>query len=383
MDWHAVLQRCAITIPVITATLFASPYTYKTIVKTGDSFEGKIVSSLNGVSLNNPGTVAFQIGFTDGDRGIATQHGLVLHESASLTFDGFSQPFINDAGTVVFEAAYPKGATFSKYAMFVDGDLFAGDEISLGGRTLIRPWPIGIDNSGNILLSASFGDAGDYSYGFFTTRDGLVVKPGDTIDGYTLTDIGSPVIDSEGTIAFLAGYTTASGDKGAGLFTPNHFLVSTGQVIDGVTLAYLSTAVVSSSGFYFMGYGPAPGTPSPDGIFTPTSLLVRGNVFLADVNDAGTLLFWGQQGLSTQYGPVAPPGTMIDGLEMVGPFGQSAINNRGEVAFGAYLSNGDYAIVLAQPTQTPEPSTVLLLAPPALALLVLNRRKLLHNHIPT
>lgn len=193
----------------------------------------------------------------------------------------------------------------------------------------------------------------------------VVAKTGDTIDARTLTGfhlpsfgLNAPAINTSGSVAFYATY--AQGNfVGEGIFTPTSLVLRTGDVVSGQTVEGISFApalndrgtvavrcLLSSQSF---------------ALYTTTNLLVKtgdsiGGQTLSDlgppaINNNGTLAFagWfsGGTGVFTQSALLASSADLIEGKLPTG-FGPPAINDSGRVAFQSWFS-GRIATAIATP----------------------------------
>lgn len=278
----------------------------------GGSFDGSL-SDLNRHGLNDAGAVAF----ADTVSGGSASSGVFLasgggHTAVALAgetapdtgggvYDGFGAPAVNSGGTVVFPAMVAGGST--------SGGLFA-------------------DSAGVDSLLASVGD------------------PAPGTGGGAFTDFLYPEVNANDAVVFLSDVT--GGSATGGIFR-----------IDG---GAPSAVVVENDS--------APGTGG--GSFTA----ITG---LAAINDAGDIAFsavvsggsseagvfrfaaaTGQIAPVVLFGEAAPD----SGGATFAQFGSVDVNDAGQVALQATLSNGNTGVFLATES-TPVP------AAPALALVVL------------
>lgn len=138
----------------------------------------------------------------------------------------------------------------------------------------------------------------------------LVVGPGDTIDGKTLTGAGAVSLNDAGDIAFLGEFSNGGGSQ-RGLFTLDKLLAAPGDVIDGETLLgfYGSPSINDAGDVYFVGEIPAGSA-----------------VFRVDVaSGVGSL--------------IAAEGDIIDGKTLLGLVDVAA-NDGGDLAISAGYSDG-------------------------------------------
>ena len=109
-------------------------YRVSVLVSQGDTIDGKRLTNVGRVSLNDEGVVAF-VGHFDGGHGIFTQHALVV--STGDTISGkkltrvWATPMINNAGTIVFRGRFAGGQGY-----FTQHEKIALLGETLGGKTL-------------------------------------------------------------------------------------------------------------------------------------------------------------------------------------------------------------------------------------------------------
>jgi hypothetical protein len=232
----------------------------------------------------------------------------------------------------------------------------------IDGNTLTFVGPATINDAGTVAFVAGFSD----QVGIFRSskhpcgaerehedhRDlRLLVKTGDTIDGLTPLDFGTPVLNDRGTVAFI-GTFGSSGSLGSAIFgtresdcgdVRSEVLVKSGDIIASHTLQGVGSTVTAQPAidnrgtvFFFASFD-----SRGEGIFTSSTFLAstgermpstdgHGNVVLMNLTANGG-------GIFTQANPLVESGDIISGLTLLS-FGDSpAVNRRGTVAFlGAF-----------------------------------------------
>jgi hypothetical protein len=233
-----------------------------------------------------------------------------------------------------------------------------GDTID--GNTLTFVGPATINNAGTVAFVAGFSD----QIGVFRSlehpcgterRRGdhqpdrkLLVKTGDTIDGLTPLDFGTPVLNDRGTVAFIGTYESL-GLQSAIFEThesedcahvKSEVLVKAGDMIAGHTLGGFGSTVTAQPAidnrgrvFFWAFFDSGTGA----GIFMPSALLVstqernpstdgHGNVVIMNFTSNGG-------GIFTQSSPLVESGDIIQGLTLLSFGDGPAVNHRGTVAF--------------------------------------------------
>lgn len=402
---RTLVRRSAAALAVATAWLVAPAsaavtYDFTLIADTTGPFSG--LGQF--VSINDAGTVAFTAGLAAGGVGFFTGAGgpitTIADSSGPIsTFTG-GVAVINDAGTVAFFATLDTGVR----------GIFAGDG---GPLTTIADasgafgtgfgFTPSINNSGVVAFSATL-DAG--GQGIFT-GDGssitlIATVPGPVLLGPLLSD---PAINDAGTVAFLARH-------GASCPPSCSFSILTG---DGGPLATIAS---TTSGFTILGSPPATnnqgtvafrGSNPLGGIFTgsggPIATVADSsgplNIVLANhrvaINDLGEVAFLanldaGGDCILTGPDPVDDrvicQGDALLGSTVGHPtfpflttgnlgFFRDGLNDSGELAFWARLTDGREVVVRATPeteAAVPAPGTLAMLAA-ALPIVWLARRR--------
>lgn len=178
----------------------------------------------------------------------------------------------------------------------------------------------------------------------------MVVKAGDRIDGQTLTWISDPVsLNDAGTVAFAAGtkaLETAARRGQHVIFTENHLIAKPGDRIDGCTLTEIGAAegmvldprpVIGERGevYFSANYAsPCRGGALGTNLFTQQHVvrLARRPGGFFDVSARGVIGALTDKGIYDRAAAIVQYGSMIDG-ERVDGIGPPAINNAGRVVF--------------------------------------------------
>ncbi len=352
----------------------APGYTFTILAQTGDTIDGKTLTSVGSPIINNEGTVAFQGSF-DGGSGIFTDSKLLVQTGDTIggnTLTDILEFVMNNAGTVAFLGTFPGGVgLFTPSALLVK----TGDVID-GGTLLsianVRPGQavyviggvhsIGINAAGVVVFEADYTESDSYGLPVFGkgifTNNALV--SGTT--GPTRPDVYDPQINDAGTVVFVR----PVGIDVIGIFTQSGFL-------DGEPVA--DHPVINNAGSIAFFCGSDNEFVTINGICTHAHLdfwgtgAIIGGKTLTQVpswtgpalNDAGTVAFVGE------FAGPQPPFPFVDELGIFSPSellvatGDSiagkifsygflgSINNSGAIVFGASFSDGTAGIVMATP----------------------------------
>ena len=350
-------------------------YTFTSLVDTTGAFSdfGPSYSA----SLNASGCVAFRAALDDGRNGVFRANGTTVTTitTSAETFASYSDPVINQAGTVVFWAQ--DGPALTQKIMTGSGgplvtiadttgqfrEVYGNPSINAAGTVafngILRAGgsSIFVSNSavttptGILASTSTINDAGTMAFQGYLNGHYLIgaSNGGPTtiiaVDSGPLKVFGrKPAINNSGTVAFVAGI----GDIDAGAYG-----IYSGNGGALTTIADLAGPFSYFDLFY--------GEPSINGTGTVA--------FFAGLDAGGYGVFTGD-GVTTNE--IIGLGDMLFGSPITG-FGISptALNDSGQLAFYYSLANGTSGLALATPT--PEPSASLLLA--AGALLALRRRR--------
>jgi hypothetical protein len=381
------------------------------VISDGDLLFGRrvVTTAISLNSLNDSGQIAFWTLFDDGTSGIfradpipeGPRYAFSRIADTSGPIIGFSAPSISARGTVAFKADLAAGrrtilsgnggplttiadtadGIFSEFSIDVrinarDTVVFRAD-LAAGGRGIF------IGNGGPPMTIA------DTAGGVFSDLFGVSINPSEmvafhgalvaggtgtfTSNGVTLTTIadtsgifslfGTPSINPRGTVAFLAGFDSG----GVGLFTGNGGPLTTITDSNSGPFNFLSSPLINAGGIVvFMAGFP----PDDSGIFigngesVTTIADTTGGIFSSfgprpSINARGAVAFiasltTGELGIFTGPDPVADKvittGDSLDEsfVTFVSTFHQS-LNDRGQIAFSAALTDGRQGIYIATP----------------------------------
>jgi hypothetical protein len=333
-------------------------------------------------AINNGGTVVFGVANNStGEQAIFTGNGGALTRIADNlggTYVAFGEPVINTGGSVAFPAGLSTGG----------GGIFrvGGGQTTTIASTVQAGSSFDTFNSGSLSINAGgtvafTGEASDQSLGVFTGKGGsitTIASSGATFYGFS----SHTSINDAGTVAFSAilasrssvGAFTGSGAAVTTIFSINNpntavlgipavnsagrvaFAAQRDAVLTGIYTGNggpLTTVVdnTGASGLFLGGLGASLGAVGIDG---------RGNVVFGAVPKSG-----GTQGLFSGPDPLADKvialNDMLDGARVsyLG-FGPNGMNEGGQFAFFASLSDGRQEIFRADPASVPEPSSLVL-----------------------
>jgi len=268
------------------------------------------------LDLNDRGTVAFRAQLKTGGSGIFTSNGgtVIPVATSSNAFDLGAFPAINRQGAI----AYTQGAFPGSEQVFVNSRGVT-TVIPASGRSLLSGPDI--NDRGTVVFAASL-DGTTTNFGLFRFQDGqtaLVAQAGQGFSG-----IGAPRINGAGTIVF-----NGANNNGYSIY----------RVQDGRVEKVIATT---------------------DGVFnyvTQADLNNRGKVaFLGAIPFQGFGIYTGADPLSDK---VIAPGDILEGQRVTSvSFSGRGLNNVGQIAFTAQLSDGVRAVFLANPEAIPEPSAM-------------------------
>lgn len=351
----------------------ATPYTFTEIADTVGPF------SRFGAfpSINSAGTVAFEADLKNGQIGIFTGHGGPITTIAGTgdgsPFGGFGPPVINRRGIVAFEAGLSSGAglfTSSRgtvtsivtnvsppFEGFADpsinqaGTLAFVAELKTGELQVLKgkgpPFTVIADNRGafdgfinsrtsinargTVAFSARFKAGGA---GVFTGNGGNLTTIADTDAIFSGFGEDSPKINNHGRVAFVGDLKLG----GQGVF------VGTGKT--------LTTIADTREGF---------------SLFVNADINNRGTVaFLAFLDAGGQGIFTGSDLIDDRVIGTGDrlAGATVTELGGAGGISRIDLNDRGQLAFVATLSDGREGIFRADPAlesvSVPGPPSLLL-----------------------
>jgi len=232
----------------VTAALSAqaAQYDFQVIAKTGNSIGGYTIFNFNEPALlNDNGQVVFSASHSGG-QGIFTPDRALV--KTGDTIDGkqlsfVSSPALNANGNLLFLGGFAGGsAIFNQTnALVKTGDTVGGQPIFSFYRGL------SLNGNGAVAFQASTGTSFPAGSAVFVVRpDGsskLVVAPGQSVNGKTLSAIGTPVMNDQGVVALRGEFTNFDNPDDTGIVTMDSssdsapsLLAETGSTVDGRTL---------------------------------------------------------------------------------------------------------------------------------------------------
>jgi len=352
----ALITICGFAASLLHAT--SNQYIYTILAKDGDVIDGNQLAFVDAPAINSAGQVVF------------TSHFFAEFTSPSLlTLDRVLAgpgrppgarftlaPQINNRGDVIFFGPLVGDVGSS---LFTTRQLIARPGQVIDGKTLSIVQIAALNDSGKIVFLGLFSSAEA-----IVAESHIVIQAGDVIAGKTVsTFIQSIALNDAGTIAFVDAINNI-------VFTQHAVVAKAGDVIQGKTLDRMGSVSIANGGGVNGKHGD-PGevffTASYDGgvgvgIFTSSRLLVHsGQVidgqtlqsFSPKVNKRGDLIFnagfaSGLLGLCTPTTIVGIPGDVIGGKTVTAVKGGD-INERGQIVFSVVFSDFSTAIVLATP----------------------------------
>ncbi len=252
-------------------------------------------SFISAPNINNQGTAAYVAGNTDGTSGIYTKSS-----------NGVTTTIANTSGN-----------SFSDF-------LVGGLDVGRGEGPFAKYTIPGINDTGAVAFNADLKGGGK---GIFV-GDGKTLKTiiTETSSG-PFSYFSLPSINNSGVVAFNAGFTSG----GAAIFE-----TSNGK---------LTTIADTTSGSIFKDFK------------SDVALNQQGDVtFLADLKDGSTAIYtWSATGLHK----VIAVGDALDGSTVSNLFiSHKGLNDQGQIAFDAVLTNGGQEVFRADPVFSPNLSSV-------------------------
>jgi hypothetical protein len=338
-------------------------------------------SFINGPSINDAGTVAFVAGLDAGGQGIFTGNGTTtttIADSSGSFSNFFSGTSINNSGTVAFTAILDTLDTrdIPEVGVFTSN----GTTTTTIATAEYIPGPI---NQVNYFSNPSINNAGTVAYsaeGFRfiqnRTSDGRFLDEGD----FRVSFIGPPSINNVGTVAFVRslgrfdfeirtnnGTTTTTIARaiepyagGTGTFSRFGNALS---INDAGTVAFEASLTAGGSGIFTINGTTTTTITDSSGPFidfsdfTEVAINNAGTVaFAANLDEGGGGIFIGPNPLTDK---VISIGDRLSGstVEQLG-FDEEGLNNVGQVAFFARLTDGTSGIFRAEPVPVIEPTPV-------------------------
>lgn len=364
-------------------------YSFKVLLKTGDSVEGnKITGILDAPISNNRGEVVFTASFPDGS-GIITPEKVLTRSGSTvdgkkLTYTAY--PALNDSGKIVFLAGYGNAS-----------GLFSGSDLLATTGAGIQQHPVMNFNAGTAVNSkgvsaaeVQFGMYAPNGAGIIVASPGspakLVATSGGSINGKQISGFGPPVLNDKGVLAFRSDFFNPSDPNDTGILTVDsnsgsraQLLIASGDAVAGKTLTVFGypSAVTSSgrvvvpanfvggSGIFSIQVPAGPGKTGAAGCVPEKSrLLVQAGetvsgkkltrITQASMNDRRELAYLAT--FSNGMGLFGPVGMLIQTGETISGhsltyimFNHASFNNRREIVFAGQLSDGSRAVILGTP----------------------------------
>jgi hypothetical protein len=295
-------------------------------------------------SINDSGTVAFKADLRTGGGGIfaGTGHAIITIANTQAFPADVGGTWINEAGMVVFRGRLVDGA---------DG-VFAGS----GG-------PITTIALGSFFSFPSINNQGAVALGngnaIFVGRGGPLTPI--AVIGGPLRGFGDPAVNSAGTIAFAAGLDGGTNAIFVGNGGPLSLIADTSGsfasfgafpvINDAGTVGFLARLDTGITGLFATAgasFSTIADTTGPYSQFDLFSLDDHGAVaFQALLDDGGKGLFTGPDPVSDK---VVAVGDVLFGSAVLDvTLYRAGLNNHGQVAFLALLSDGRHVIVRADP----------------------------------
>ncbi|MGA6829208.1 DUF7453 family protein [Nitrospira sp. NS4] len=332
----------------------AVPYVFEIIADN----KGPI-NSFGQATINKSGIIAFGASKDGGGGGYFIANGGSLTE---INARG-TPPQINDGGTIVFNANNQSILTYTDGVTTTVADR-AGIYSSLGVPS--------INDSGTVVFQTTLDTGGE---GIFVSRDGVVTEIVNTRGQFNSFGLFAD-INNSGTVVFTG--TLDTGEQG--IFTAYNGQVSTISSRNASRVSINNEGTVAAR----IGDGSLFVSGSETNRFSDSFSNLIGAPALNNGNSiafqSGSALFITDH-LGNLESIVAPGDTIQNGITMVGLAGEHDypgwLNDRGQVAFWAYLSDGSEAMIVA--SRVPEPSSFLLLFSGSLLFLLPSLRRRLSS----
>jgi hypothetical protein len=296
-----------------------------TIAQTG---VGSPFGSFGFPVINQRGTVAFVAGTSAGTSIFTATRGAVtpVVDNIPPPFEGFADPSLNGAGMLAFVAELKTGELQVLKGTGAPFTVVADNRGTIDGFVSNRT---AINARGTVAFSARLKDGGA---GVFAGRGGNLTAIADTAGIFSGFGEAGPTINNQGKVAFLG--DLKSGGQGVFVGT-GRTLTTIADTREGFSL-FVNTDINNRGTVAFAAFLDAGG----EGIFTGADLTADRVIGTGDVLDGATV---------TRLGGAA-------GLSRID------LNDRGQFAFVATLSDGREGIFRADPAlePTPEPTTLLL-----------------------
>lgn len=360
-------------------TAQAAQYDFQIVAKTGTNIGGYTIFNFNEPALLNDNDQVVFAAMHSGGQGIFTPSEELV--KTGDTIDGkqlssVSSPALNANGSLVFLGGFAGGsAVFNQTNTLVKtGDTIGGQPIFSFYRGL------SFNGNGAVAFQASTGTS--YPAGsavFVTSPDGsskLLIAPGQSVNGKSVSAIGTPVMNDEGLVAMRGEFTNFDNPNDTGIVTIDSnsnsapgLLAETGSTVDGRTLTIFgfpsgvtqNGAVVTMANFNGGRgiFSLAPGSSgSGSHLLAQAGDTIGGQVVtqfgLVSVNSHGEPIFYGSfpggSGIFTPTDLIVKTGDQV-GLNTITAilFNSAAYNANGAIAFTAVLDDGSRAVIVGRP----------------------------------
>ncbi len=358
----------------------STDYQFKVVVQSGQTIGDYQMSGFGDPAINDVGDILFDgyvkapIGSSTFFAGLFSPEGLVVQANGSLPAC-FGPYAVNDAGQI----AFVENSNLSPTEPNVSGvytSTIAGGSV----QTIVAPGAVldGVQFLEDLCTNTANANGGDFSFNHagriaflasngiyeYTSKKGLVKVKTDEIDGYPLT--GFALVNGQPEELLIKGSTSSF----EGIFARDRLLLKTGEEIDGIKLTSIVVAVASRdeklavTGTFGSSSANDYAIVTRDSVVAKTGQTISGKVIsspgffgLPAVNDAGEVVFGALFGagvypndlaIATHDEIIIAVGDSINGLTITS-LGQPALNEYGVIAFLASFSDGTQAIVEAMP----------------------------------
>jgi hypothetical protein len=380
----ALSPVAAVLIGAAALSAQTTQYDFQIVAKTGDSISGNTIVNFSEPALLNDNGEAVFSAVHSGGQGIFTPSQQLV--KTGDTIDGkqlssVSSPALNSNGDLVFLGGFAGGsAIFNQTnALVKTGDTINGQPIFSFYRGL------SFNGNGAVAFQASTGTTFPMGTAIFVRcADGnskLVISPGQSVNGKILSAIGTPVMNDQGIVALRGEFVNLNNPDDTGVVTIDSttdstptLLAETGSNVDGRMLTVFgfpsgvtqNGAVVTRANFdggsgVFSLAASTPEGNNGSHLLVQAGDTIGGQVLtqigLVSVNRDGGAVFYGTfaggSGIFTPTDLVVKTGDQV-GLNTIRAilFNSAAYNANGAVAFTALLDDGSKAIIVGQPVNS-------------------------------
>jgi hypothetical protein len=296
------------------------------------------------------------------NRRLVSKTGDLIDGESQFLIDEVINPKINNHGQIAYQAAFGEN-----YKAVLDGHIVAEPGMQFGDFVVGEvPNNFRLDDLGRVIFGSSTGHGGGAIYSQF----GVLVGPGDEIDGYRILSAGGPVVSPNGTVGFRA-HLEGVPASGQAIVTLDRVLLKAQDALDADrTIFGLGSIWITDSGQMLADIT----TRNSDFLVENLKLLLPGGLLtdemvLGDLPPGhllgavappfpnGEFAFYatepqGRYALFVGDQLVVAVGDTIDGRTISEMLGFNT-NRRGDVAVNAGFTDGTYGVVLAT---VPEPT---------------------------